>query len=154
MNDCPLVERAVGDVTCQSCMYRATSGRCLNGKADTTEFARQRGVKPADVEVERVKAEQRIQAGLMLYEYLSWARNHGRPYKGEIKAEVDQLLTATPLAEMGVTPEELLMLANPENWEHFITASRGVTPFRLAQVLLMTEQQYTLINPDDTDPAI
>lgn len=145
MKKCPLLEKTVADPTCEGCMYHSTDARCLHGVGDTTDFARARGVKGADVDVERVKAEQKIQAGLLLYEYLSWFRQTAVPRPVNTPPEVRRLLYETPLAEMGVTLAELVALAEPQLWKMYLADNQIDPPFRLAQVLLLTEQQYALI---------
>lgn len=142
---CPLIDRTTSTNSCSGCMYRATDGSCLHGVSDTTEYARSRGVRPADVDVERVKAESRIQAGLLLYEYHSWFRRLALPVPETVDPTISQLLDETPLAGMGVSAGELVALAQPEIWEHFVDEQGVDTDFRLAQVLLLTEQQYTVI---------
>lgn len=140
--ECPLIEKMVGPTTCQSCMYGGEDGSCLQGVSDTTEFARRRGVKPAEVELERAKAEQRIKAGLLLYEYASWFRQQGVEVESIVDLPVEQLLYQTPLADMGITGGELVAMADPHMWEQYGATDTG---FRLAQVLLLTEEQYALL---------
>lgn len=142
MLQCPLLEREIESSTCRQCMYRGNEGQCLNSVADTSEFARMRGVKPSDVDSVRSKAEQRIQAGLCMYEYLMWLRDVR--YDLKKSSPVAEKLIAEPgsfLCELGVSPSELVTLADEQVWAEF-QENRGIElPFRLSQVLTLTESQ-------------
>lgn len=132
--NCPLLNNMVEPKHCAAsqCMYLAVNADCLYVVRDTHEYAKQRGIAPSDVDRERAKAEVRITAGLILFEYLEWSElsNVDVPKNVPFFAVHESL---------GMTPSQLVQLSSPELWEAF--QAHHETELRLAQVLLVNEAE-------------
>lgn len=133
--NCPLLNNMVEPMHCATsqCMYLAVNADCLYAVKDTHEYAKQRGIAPADVDRERAKAEVRITAGLVLFEYLEWAE------PANVALDVQNVPFFAVHESLGMTPGQLVQLSSPELWEAF--QAHHETELRLAQVLLVNEAE-------------
>ncbi len=137
MKHCPLELKIP---RCESCMYGTQNLECLyNLKLSVGDFAISKGVSRFSVDAEVRKAENRIQAALVLMDYVAWSRDEVIPVAPQRLCDLELALT-TPYCDLGITAQEIRFLAKPENWARFVASKREVT-YPLHEVLLVSEWQ-------------